>query len=111
MNDEQLLNASQLASFLGLSTSAVLDRWERGDLPGFRLFGRKGGPVRFRLSEIEEVLEQWRSGPDPRYPRSDNSKAPATDEPSGGVAPGGEVLMRSSFSRINLDAQAVDGDA
>lgn len=61
---EQLLTARQVGEYLGLSTSTILDRWERGDLPGFRLFGRKGGPVRFRLAEIEETLQAWRlNGP------------------------------------------------
>lgn len=61
---ERLLNAVQTAELLGLSPSTVLDRFERGDLPGFRLFGRKGGPVRFRRSEIEAQLERWRvNGP------------------------------------------------
>jgi predicted DNA-binding transcriptional regulator AlpA len=56
---ERLLTAAQLGELLGLSTSTILDRWERGDLPGYRLFGRKGGPVRFRLSEIERALDGW----------------------------------------------------
>jgi excisionase family DNA binding protein len=56
----RLLTASEVAEYLGLSTATVLDRWERGDLPGFRLFGKKGGPVRFRLSEIEASLQAWR---------------------------------------------------
>ena len=61
---EQLLTARQVGEYLGLSTSTILDRWERGDLPGFRLFGRKGGPVRFPLAEIEETLQAWRlNGP------------------------------------------------
>lgn len=60
---EQLLTASELADMLGLSTATVLDRWERGDLPGFRLFGGKSGPVRFRESEVLAVLESWRRGP------------------------------------------------
>lgn len=60
---ERLLTAAELAELLGLSPATVLDRWERGDLSGFRLFGRKGGPVRFRLSEIEAQLEEWRRGP------------------------------------------------
>jgi excisionase family DNA binding protein len=61
---ERLLTARELADYLGLSTDTVLDRFERGDLPGFRLFGKKGGPVRFRLSEIEATLATWRvSGP------------------------------------------------
>ena len=55
----RLLTARELADHLGLSAATILDRFERGDLPGFRLWGRKGGPVRFRLSEIEESLERW----------------------------------------------------
>ena len=56
---ERLLTAAALGEMLGLSPSSVLDRWQAGDLPGYRLFGRKGGPVRFRLSEIEAALESW----------------------------------------------------
>ena len=48
--NERLLTARELGEHLGLSTSTVLDRFERGDLPGFRLFGKKGGPVRFRAA-------------------------------------------------------------
>lgn len=59
---ERLLTAAELGELLGLSASTVLDRFQRGDLPGFRLFGRKGGPVRFRPSEIEAALEDWRAG-------------------------------------------------
>jgi predicted DNA-binding transcriptional regulator AlpA len=58
--NERLLTARELGELLGLSTATVLDRFERGDLPGFRLFGRKGGPVRFQLSEILEALDGWR---------------------------------------------------
>lgn len=50
-----LLTARELGEYLGLSASTVLDRWEAGDLPGYKLFGRTG-PVRFRASEIEEFL-------------------------------------------------------
>lgn len=57
---ERLLTARELATVLGLSPATVLDRFEAGDLPGFRLFGRKGGPVRFRESEILAALEGWR---------------------------------------------------
>jgi predicted DNA-binding transcriptional regulator AlpA len=61
---ERLLTAREVAEHLGLSASTVLDRFECGDLPGFRLFGRKGGPVRFRLSESEATLDRWRvNGP------------------------------------------------
>lgn len=61
---ERLLTARELGEYLGLSANTVLDRFERGDLPGFRLYGRKGGPVRFRLGEVEALLEGWRvNGP------------------------------------------------
>ena len=60
-----LLRAREVAELLGLSPATVLDHFERGDLPGFRLFGKKGGPVRFRLSEIEAQLARWRvNGPE-----------------------------------------------
>lgn len=61
---EPLLTAAQLAEVLGLSPATILDRFERGDLPGFRLFGKKGGPVRFRLPELEAALESWHVGGD-----------------------------------------------
>ena len=62
---ERLLTARELADVLGLSAATVLDRFEAGDLPGFRLFpktdrrGRPTGPVRFRLSDILFQLDAW----------------------------------------------------
>jgi hypothetical protein len=44
---------------LGVSPATVLDRRERGDLPGFKLWN---GPVRFRESGVLAVLETWRRG-------------------------------------------------
>jgi hypothetical protein len=67
---ERLLTAAELGKVLGLSASTILDRFEAGDLPGFRLFpkvdrrGRPTGPVRFQLSEIEGALNSWKvNGP------------------------------------------------
>jgi excisionase family DNA binding protein len=60
---ERLLTARQLAEILGLSPATVLDRFEAGTLPGFRLGGRVGSPVRFRWSEVEAWLEEGRVGP------------------------------------------------
>jgi excisionase family DNA binding protein len=60
---EGLLTARELAELLGMSRDWVFDRWEAGDLPGFRIGGGARGPVRFRLSEVEAVLETWRRGP------------------------------------------------
>jgi predicted DNA-binding transcriptional regulator AlpA len=57
---ERLLTAREVAERLSLSPATVLDRFEAGDLPGFKLYGRRGGPVRFRWSEIEAALEGWR---------------------------------------------------
>jgi predicted DNA-binding transcriptional regulator AlpA len=74
MNGERLLKARDVADMLGLEMGTVLDRFEAGDLPGFRLYGRKGGPVRFRLSEIEQWLEDHcRVG----YGVEDNINGPA----------------------------------
>jgi excisionase family DNA binding protein len=57
---ERLVTASELAGYLGLSTATVLDWWEAGRLPGFKLNGRA---VRFRPSEVEAWLEAQRRGP------------------------------------------------
>jgi predicted DNA-binding transcriptional regulator AlpA len=68
---ERLLTTREVADILGTSPAAVWKAFQRGDLPGFRLYGRKGGPIRFRLSELESLLETWR-WPTPRA----RSKAP-----------------------------------
>ncbi len=89
---ERLLTARELAEVISLSPNTVLDWFEAGRLPGFRLGGRKGGPVRFRLSEIEVVLESWRAEPDAREGKCQRStEAPgrsrvsAVSDPEGGA--------------------------
>jgi excisionase family DNA binding protein len=57
---DRLVTARELADYLGVSASTVLDWWEAGELPGFKLNGRT---VRFRRSEVEDWLEQKRGGP------------------------------------------------
>jgi len=63
---EPLLTAQQLSAVLGLAPGTILDRFEAGDLPGFRLFagtdkrGRPTGAVRFRETEIAAWLERQR---------------------------------------------------
>jgi len=60
----RLLTARELGEYLGLKPGTVLDWFEAGKITGFRLGGRKGGPVRFRLDEVEAMLESWRmNGP------------------------------------------------
>ena len=56
-----LLTARELAEWWGMTPDSVLDMWQRGELPGFRL-GRNRG-VRFYLSEIEAHMETKREGP------------------------------------------------
>jgi excisionase family DNA binding protein len=56
---ERLVTARELAEQLGLSPSTVLDMWERGELPAFKI----GRAVRFRPSEVEAWLESCRRGP------------------------------------------------
>jgi hypothetical protein len=57
---ERLITAQELGELFQLSTDTVLNWFEEGKLPGYRLGGKKGGPVRFRLFEIEGLLEGWR---------------------------------------------------
>ena len=45
---ERLLTARELAEAIGLKPATILDRWERGLLPGYK-FGRA---VRFNLDEV-----------------------------------------------------------
>jgi excisionase family DNA binding protein len=45
---ERLVTASELAEHVGLKPGTVLDKWERGEFPGYK-FGRA---VRFDLDEI-----------------------------------------------------------
>ncbi len=55
---DPLVTARELAGYLGFSPATVLDMWERGDLPGFKI----GRAVRFRQSEVEAWLEERRRG-------------------------------------------------
>jgi predicted DNA-binding transcriptional regulator AlpA len=56
---DELLTASDLSDWFGVSAATILDRYQRGEIPGFPLWGRKGGPVRFRRSEVEALIESW----------------------------------------------------
>jgi hypothetical protein len=60
--DERLMTASEVAERIGFSPDWVLDRFEAGDVPGYR-FGRKGGPVRFLWADWEKFLLCCRVGP------------------------------------------------
>jgi excisionase family DNA binding protein len=55
---ERLLTSRELGELLGFSMAWVQDRFEAGDLPGYRISGR----LRFRVSEVEAWLEGKRAG-------------------------------------------------
>jgi excisionase family DNA binding protein len=57
--NDRLLKAREVAELLGLSSATVLDWFESGRLPGFKLSSRA---VRFRESEILGWLEERRFG-------------------------------------------------
>ena len=63
---DRLLTARELGEHLGMSASWVLDEFEAGRLPGFKLGDGKARPVRFRPSEVEAWLETCRRGPEIR---------------------------------------------
>lgn len=45
---DRLLTARELGEVIGLAPATVLDKWQRGELPGYR-FGRA---VRFNVEEV-----------------------------------------------------------
>src|SRR6266511_965452 len=53
---ERLLSARELAGLLGFSAGTIVDWFEAGTLPGFKI----GGRLRFRQSEVEAWLEARR---------------------------------------------------
>lgn len=62
MSDREYLHAWEVAERLGVTVGWVWDKWEAGELPGRRLPG--SNRLRFMWSEVEEVLERGRGGPD-----------------------------------------------
>jgi predicted DNA-binding transcriptional regulator AlpA len=71
---ERLLTARELGEAIGLKPATVLDKWERGDFPGY-LFGRA---VRFSL---DEILALGRRGPG----AGGGAPAPPDGNPTRGV--------------------------
>jgi excisionase family DNA binding protein len=86
--DQPLLHVRDVAELLGLSTAAVYDATERGDIPGFRLYGRKGGPLRFDRAEIQRwLVEICRVGTVP----TDSDNGPAATDTAPAPAPEGDA--------------------
>ena len=55
---EPLLTARQVAELLGFAPATIVDWYEAGKLPGFKV----GGRLRFRESEVLAWLETKRAG-------------------------------------------------
>ena len=73
---ERLATARELAEHIGLKPATVLDKWERGEFPGYK-FGRA---VRFSL---DEILALGRKGP---AAGGEVSPTPTARRPSGVVS-------------------------
>ncbi len=58
---EALLTAREVAERLGFAPGTVVDWFEAGKIPGFKV----GGRLRFRWSEIESWLEERRPARSP----------------------------------------------
>jgi len=69
---DRLLRAREVADLLGLSPATVLDWFESGRLPGFRLSSRA---VRFRESEVEAWVESRRGERKPQESFVANGRA------------------------------------
>jgi excisionase family DNA binding protein len=50
---DRLLSARELGELIGLATGTVLDWWQAGRIPGFKIGGRA---VRFSLREVQDWL-------------------------------------------------------
>lgn len=59
---DEIWTARDVAEYLGLTPGTIVDWFEAGKLPGFKLGGTKQGRLRFRKSEILATLETWRAG-------------------------------------------------
>lgn len=71
---ERLLTAREVAELLGMAPATVLDWFEAGRLPGFKLNGRA---VRFRPSEVAAWLEGQRAGAGGEAPATPRLRPPA----------------------------------
>jgi excisionase family DNA binding protein len=56
---DPLLKTRQVAERFGVETATVLGWYHSGELPGIRLNGRVGAPLRFRQSDVDALAEAW----------------------------------------------------
>ena len=69
---ERLLTAREVAELLGFAPGTVVDWYEAGKLPGFKV----GGRLRFRPSEVEAWLEMQRAGTGGEAPATPRQSPP-----------------------------------
>jgi excisionase family DNA binding protein len=72
MTPEPLLTARQVADLLGFAPATIVDWYEAGKLPGFKL----GGRLRFRPSEVEAWIEARRAGAGGEAPTTPRQRPP-----------------------------------
>jgi excisionase family DNA binding protein len=72
MTPERLLNARELGESLGFQAGTIVDWAEAGKVPAFRI----GGRLRFRLSEVEQWLEEKRVGAGGEAPATPRKRPP-----------------------------------
>jgi excisionase family DNA binding protein len=82
----RLLTARELAEYLGLAPATVLDKWERGELPGYK-FGRA---VRFHLDEVLAVGRRSSGGGEAPATPSSRPTAAIVSAPPATPIRGGE---------------------
>jgi excisionase family DNA binding protein len=87
MTSSDLLKTREVAELFGVETRTVL-RWHRnGDLPGFRLRGRIGAPLRFRRDDVERLVFAW--SPSKLEESQENAPAPLELHRGRGLDTGG----------------------
>lgn len=72
MVNEPLATAREVAALLGFAPGTIVDWYESGKLPGFKI----GGRLRFRPSEVEAWLESQRAGAGGEAPTTPRQRPP-----------------------------------
>jgi excisionase family DNA binding protein len=69
---DRLLTAREVAELLGFTPGTIVDWYEAGKLPGFKV----GGRLRFRREEVEAWLEMKRAGAGGEAPATPRTRPP-----------------------------------
>jgi excisionase family DNA binding protein len=69
---DRLFTAREVGELLGFAPGTIVDWFEAGKLPGFRI----GGRLRFRWSEVEAWIEEQRAGAGGEAPATPRQRPP-----------------------------------